>query len=495
MAKKITAILLAVVVIASSFGACTNSSQEETVTTKQTTTQKETDDVSFKLSYTQGDSLDPFKAASENNQILADLVFESLFDLDEHYEPVANIATGYEFVDSETLKIDINPTVKFSDGSSITADDVVYSVNEAKESEAYASSLTCIKSCYASGNSVIIALGYANPFALNLLTFPIAKQGGNDNGFPVGSGRYKYKTEGNKTLLVVNENSDFNPYITTITLVNIAAADSIDNAVNIGNITYSFKDMSVNTTKRMSCAKKAVDMNNLVYVGVNFKRGALSNPQVRKAISLAVDRQTLVQSAYSGYAQAALSVFHPQFTGVGDTTLFSENSDTATAKQTVSQTGYNTKSLTFSILVDDNDNKIAAANLIKTQLESAGFKISVEQTTSANYQKRVKAGNFDLYIGEVKLANDMCLNPFLTAKGGVRYGIDLKAITCDDLYYKYLNSEEELGKFMLSFYDEMPYIPLLYKKGLICYSKAMNGDMQGYYGNFFSNIDTWNFSS
>ena len=39
----------------------------------------------------------------------------------------------------------------------------------------------------------------------------------------------------------------------------------------------------------------------------------------------------------------------------------------------------------------------------------------------------------------------------------------------------------------------MPYIPLIYKKGMICYSKAMNGDMQGYYGNYFSNIDSWNF--
>lgn len=495
MIKKLIALLLAFTVIESCFSGCVNNSQNEPVTTVQTTTAKQTDDVSFKLSYTQGDSLDPFKATSQNNQVLASLVFESLFDLDEHYEPIPNIASGYEFTNSKTIKVDIKPTLKFSDGSVLDAEDVVYSLNAAKKNDAYASGLTGIKSCYADGNSVIISLSYANPFAVNLLTFPIASVNDDENGFPVGNGRYKYKSDDNKTVLVVNENSDFDPYITTITLVNIAAADSIDNAVNIGNITFSFKDMSVNPTKRMSCAKKAIDMNNLVYIGVNSKRGVTSNVQIRKAISLAVDRKTLVESAYSGYAQEALSVFHPQFTGVGDTNLFSETADSTTAKQAVAQTGYDSKELTLTLIVDKNDNKVATANLVKTQLEAAGFKINVEQLSASAYQKRVKSSNFDLYIGEVKLADDMNLYPFLAKSGGVSYGIDLDHMGCDNTYIKYLNSSEELGKFLLAFYDDMPYIPLLYKKGLICYSKSMHGDMQGYYGNFFSNIDSWNFSS
>lgn len=495
MRKKLIALLLAVAVLATCFAGCVNSYQDDPVTTVQTTTAKQTDDVSFKLSYTQGDSLDPFKATSQNNQVLASLVFESLFDLDEHYEPIPNIASGYEFTDSKTLKVDIKPTLKFSDGSQLDTEDVVYSINAAKKSDAYASSLTGIKSCYADGSSVIISLSYANPFAVNLLTFPIASVNDDKDGFPVGNGRYKYQTSGNNTVLVVNENSDFDPYITTITLVNIAAADSIDNAVNIGNISFSFKDMSVNPTKRMSCAKKAIDMNNLVYIGVNSKRGITTDAQIRKTISLAVDRKTLVESAYSGYAQAALSVFHPQFTGVGDTNLFSETADTTTAKQTLAQTGYESKDLTLTLIVDKNDNKVATANLVKNQLEAAGFKINIEQLSSSDYQKRVKSSNFDLYIGEVKLADDMNLYPFLAKNGGVNYGIDLDHMSCDDTYTKYLESNEELGKFILAFYDDMPYIPLLYKKGLICYSKSMKGDMQGYYGNFFSNIDSWNFSS
>lgn len=495
MQRKYIALFLAVVLLISCFAGCSADNVQTQTTTAVSATVKETDNSTFKLSYTQSDSLDPFKAETQNNQVLASLVFESLFDLDENYEPVANIATGYAFTDSTTLRIDINPQLKFSDGSELDTEDVVYSVNAAKKSPAYGSGLSCISSVQAQGNSVIISLSYANPYAVNLMTFPIASVNDDSDGFPVGSGRYAYKNSDGKTVLKAITDNGFDPYITTITLVNIAAADSIDNAVNIGNISYAFRDMSSDTSKRLSCAKKAVSMNNLVFIGVNSTRSITSNAQIRRAVSLAVDRNVIAESAYSGYADIAESTFNPHFKSIGNINLFSANSDTATAKQAINQSGYTADKLSLSILVDTNENKISCANLIKTQLEAVGFSVTVDKVSVKEYRSRIKKADFDLYIGEIKLSDDMCLYPFFDEKGGARYGIDIKNMTCDDIYSQYLSGETELGKFILAFNEEMPYIPLVYKKGMICYSKALNGDMQGYYGNFFSNIESWNFIS
>ena len=106
MAKKFLAVLLAVLLTAGLFSACSQSTDDNgTETTSQTVTQFVTDDENFKLSYTQSDSLDPFKAKTQNNQVLASLVFESLFDLDETFSAVPNIATGYEYTESKTLKV------------------------------------------------------------------------------------------------------------------------------------------------------------------------------------------------------------------------------------------------------------------------------------------------------------------------------------------------------------------------------------------------------
>lgn len=494
MQKRIIAIILVICAVISCLSGCSSDNSDTPQTVTETTSVKQTDNSNFKLSYTQADSLDPFKAETQNNQVLTGLVFESLFDIDESYEISNNIASGYSFTDSRTLKIDINTQLKFSDGKNITAADAAYSVRAAIKSDAYGSALDCISSAEENGNSVIIRLKYENPYVLNLLTFPISSMNDDEKGFPIGSGRYKYEsTENGKTILVANKETSFDPYITTITLVNIASSDSIDNAVNIGNISYTFRDLSEDTSKRFSCAKKAVDINNMIYIGINGSSGITSNSQIRRAISLAVDRSIIAESAYSGYASAAESMFNPNFKSIENIKLFSAQSDTATAKQTVAQSGYSGDNLKLSILVNFNDNRMAAANLIKTQLETAGFTVTVDKQNFSNYTDRIENGNFDIYIGEVKLGNDMSLYPFFDEDGGTSYGIDNENNECDDLYKSFLSGEEELGKFILSFNEEMPFIPLVYKKGMICYSKALNGDMQGYYGNFFSNIEDWNF--
>ncbi len=493
MQKRIIAFVTAIVLLVTCLAGCSSNNEDNVPNAAETTAAKKTDDGTFKLSYTQADSLDPFKAATQNNQILADLVFESLFDLTEGYEATTNIATGYAFTDSRTLRVDLNPQLEFSNGEKITAADVLYSTNAAMKSDAYGNSLEPVSYAEISGNSIVFHLKYADPYAINLLTYPIASTKDDEDGFPIGSGRYVYKNSDDGVVLKANISEDFNPYITTIHLVNIAAADSIDNAVNIGNISYAFRDLSADISKRLSCAKKTVSMNNLIYLGINSYSGITSDAGIRRAVSLAVDRTVLAESAYSGYAVPAQSPFNPDFKSIENIKLFEAKADTATARQTVNQSGYGSDKLKLRLLVNLNENRGIAANLIKSQLEAVGFSVTVEKVNYTEYIRKIENTEFDLYIGEIKLGDDMNLYPFFDSSGAARYGFDDKKLQSDDLYTKYLDGEEELGKFILAFNEEMPYIPLIYKKGMICYSKAMNGDMQGYYGNYFSNIDSWNF--
>ena len=117
MAKKIFAFIMAAVLACTALAGCTAQKDADTAKENITTTKKVTDDSNFKLSYTQADSLDPFKSKTQNNQVLSSLVFESLFDIDENWESVPNIATKYEFSDGKTLKVSFNPSLTFSDGS------------------------------------------------------------------------------------------------------------------------------------------------------------------------------------------------------------------------------------------------------------------------------------------------------------------------------------------------------------------------------------------
>ncbi len=496
--KKISSLMLALVMVVTLFSSCASSSDETTTTTTEivteTTTQIVENTTDFKLSYTQSDSLNPYKSEALNNQVLQNLVFESLFTLDENYEVQPLIATSYSYTDSTTLVVNIVSGIEFSDGSKITANSVVYAFNQAKESSHWKSSLNAISSASATSDTQItFKLSYANPNAVNLLTFAIASSSNDSDGYPIGSGRYKFSESNGSVWLIVNDNyrNTFNPRFTKIELVNILSSESIDNALNIGNISFAFRDLADDSDIRVTTSEKSVNINNLVYIGINSSRTLTSNEYIRKAISLAIDRETLVKSAYQGYAKAATSVFNSSSSLGKDTTIFSENSDTAAAKQAIQQSGFDSSDLSIEILTSKNSNRVTAAKLIKQQLESVGFKVTIKKVSSSQYKTLVKEKSFDIYIGETKIPNDMCLNAFFTSSGATRYGIDLSSSETATEYKNYLKGESEIGSFMLAFSEELPFIPIVYRMGVICYSKALQGDMQGYQDNNFYKIQDW----
>lgn len=495
--KKITAIILSLIIIITIFTACSAENTEPETTTAQIVNEDTLniteDNSTFKLSYTQSDSLNPFDAKTQNNQILCQLVFESLFTLDENYKSALNIASSYNYSDPKTLNVTITNGIKFTNGDTITADDIERSFYNAKKSEYWENTLSGISSCNAdSASTVNFKLEYANPYAHNLLTFPVTAKDGSQSGFPVGSGRYYYDYENNDVVLKANKDkAGFAPKITTIHLENITSLDSIDNAVNIGNISFAFRDLNKNSSKKISAGKKLVNMNNLVFIGINNKSGITANADIRKAISLAADREVLVKSAYGNFAQSASSVFNPLFE-LSETKLFEKQSDINAAKQAIAQSGISDLSLNL-LVNNDNTDRLACAKLIKQQLENAGFYVNIVEAGFEEYTNYIENENFNLYIGEIKLTNDMNLNAFFTNAGTAKYGIDIDGET-SNAYYNYLNGDAELGSFLLAFSNEMPYVPLVYRKGMVCFSKAMSGDVQSTVTDSFGNIENWYFA-
>ena len=494
MNKKIIAVFLSVVLLICALSACSSpkTNQNNSQISVQTTSEAPSDSLGFKLSYSQSDSLSPFKSDTLNNQVVQNLVFESLFIIDETNEVQPQLATGYQYENGKTLTVTIQSGNIFSDGSAITAKNIVSSFENAKSSYRWGNSLKPISSAAAVSDTVInFKLAYKNPNAHKLLTFAIVKDETDKKGYPIGSGRYKFGEGNGSVYLKVNKKkSDFKPHFTKITLINITANESIENAINIGNISYAFRDLSEGSNAKINSNKKAVDLNNLVFIGINCNAGITKNEHIRKAISLSIDREVLVKSAYQGYAKSAVSVFTSASSIGKQTAVFESTADVSAAKQAVFQSKIEGKNLKLDILVNSNQNKNSAARLIKQQLEAVGFKVSINKVTDKNYKSKIKNRSFDLYIGETKIPADMNLSSFFTEKGETRYGINLSG-NCAKAYKGYLDSKNEIGTFILNFSQEMPFIPLLYRQGMICYSKSLHGDMQGYVDNYFSNIQDW----
>lgn len=127
-----------------------------------------------------------------------------------------------------------------------------------------------------------------------------------------------------------------------------------------------------------------------MYIGFNNRSGAFANAHLRKAVSLAVDRNALAKSAYAGYATAARSVYNPAFGLAASTRLFAEAADAAAAKQQIALSKVSDSALKITLLVNKNDNRLAAANQIKTALEAAGFTVQLQVSKFSDYKARIK---------------------------------------------------------------------------------------------------------
>lgn len=445
----------------------------------------------FTLGYSSGDSLNPYKAATRNNLELSTLLYEGLTKIDDKMIPQMNLATSVDTSNPSQLTAVIRSDARFSDGSKVSASDVVASFNTAKSSTNYKVLLNDIKSAGASGtNTVIFQLNSLNPDALACLSFPVIKSGSD-----IGSGRYVYQS-GDSPVLKANPHNGANPTITEIHLLDLPDSDSMLYGLESGSISVFFDDLSTGEIPRTSSATINVPLNYMVFLGVNGSRSQLSSASVRQALSAAANRSEICANAFAGRAIASVSPFNPSWGAAADLKGFSANDAIADAVADLEQAGYNSskgKALSLELLVCNNNSfHDTAATLLSQQFEKAGIKLNVTKLSYSDYCDRLKSGNFDLYLGEIRLTADMSLKPFLQG-GSASYGISGSG-SAVQAYTQYLSGSTTLQQFTDTFNADLPFIPLCWQEGLTAYNRALSNVTPTAFDAFYG-IDSWVFSN
>lgn len=495
--RKLLSLILAGTMIVLAFSSCkkTDEIKKETVTLENVydengeTIRLNTKSV-FKLPFSRGDSMNPFFAETVGNQVLSELLFDGLFQLNENFEAMPLLAESVT-VEKKTMTVILKSGHKFSESSVISGEDVVYSFNLAKKSPAYGKVLEGVSSAKADGNTVTFSLAQENIHAGQLLTFPIIKSGtGSVAGdFPTGSGKFVLKIEGSDYFLSPNGHYDKASILTHIQLINVESQESIENSLKIGNISFIFNDLSDGVNTKSNSKSSKVPINNLVYLGFN-PTNAVLNSIVRRGISYSINRGEIAQTAYHGFATAAKSVFNPYWSKAHGTDVAVAGIDSVAAKNSFSEGQYNNSNV--SLLVNnDNGFRLAAAEQIAKQLNLQGFKVSVVAVPYDQYLATIASGGYDMFLGEVKLSNDMSLNTFFATGGTCSGSINLPESLCAKSYSEYVSGNGKIGDFVIDFKEEMPIVPVVYRKGVVSYSNQMKVKPDSNYGNLFSNISQW----
>lgn len=447
----------------------------------------------LKLAYSRTDSLNPFLAESEMNIQLMALLYDGLYSLNGEYEPSPCIAADC-IAEKTSLNITVSPSAVFSDGTAVTAADIVYSFTLAKASPAYGARLANFESARVStANMLIITLSSPDPYASACLDFPIIKNLA-EGDFPIGTGRYTAKLTHDAIYLVVNTaRAGFNPKVKTIKLVPLKESSALTGSLEIGNTTFSYNDLASGTYSRINAKTVETGINNLVYLGFNSQSDIFGDIAVRKAVNLLIDRTEIVQTAFQGHARLAYTPFNPDWYALKTKDLVISRNESE-AKALLESSGLDIDARVVILLVNsDNPFKLEAAQFISDRLEAAGFDIAIKRLPFESYTDAVKSLEYDFYIGETKLSRNMDLSAFLSG-GSLSKGIDTECPS--SVRYAQLKSGGcELMDFLNTYNEDLPFIALCYRNAAVSYTNSLSADFAACDCDIFCDIESWYFKS
>lgn len=506
------------------FGLCacsggTDSPQPDTPSDNQEEVSKVT--CSMTLPVAHNDTLDPFKAQSAVNRSLITLLYDSLVTADSDFQPQLILAESYS-LNGKTLSVTIKDAV-FSDSSQITAADVEYSFEKAKSSDYYSARLSNISSADGNGSTVVFTLKNDDILALSCLDFPIVKDGTvqtkyedtklYDIAAPIGSGRYVLSgTLPNATLVVNTKNArNEDPYITEIKLFEVADSDGMAYGLQIGNYDYWYNDLSSGEYSRVNAGLSVIPTNNFVYLAFNPDKTIFQQKEVRKAVSMLLDRESIVSMGFQGHAAATVLPFNPAWSSMDNIAHSgSATAQTSEALAILEAAGYNsvntygyrcsrTRSLNCTLTVcSDNPFKLAAAQQIKEQLALVNFNVKIIELGYKDYTQAIANGEFEMYLGEIKIPANMDLSEFFNHSGAANAVMEAEVEEglweinpCCDAYDSFTAGELSLSDFCLLFEEETPFVPVCFRSAIQVYSRDFTTEISGTcYDNFYGS-DKW----
>lgn len=505
--KKLICFLACFAVVIAILSACGNREETPPVTDPAeeiTETGKPIAERRITLGYYKSKSLNPYKTESPTNINLMTLVYDSLFLPTDDYtvEPLIGLSHS---VNGKMLTVSLDPEALFWDGTSIEPADVVYSFDLAKESSQYSGRLHNFSSAAAGVGSVTFNLKNEDIFAANCLSFPIVKYGTGDKDIPTGSGRYTLTKKSGKYTLIANENSTRQEEMATlhISLSPITSDAGELYLLQTGDLTYFFDDLSDGEYTKIRANTARVSLNNMVYLGINSDTKELKNKKVREAITYAINKISLADSAYSGIAALSDIPFNPAWELLSNRHAVIYEQNILKSGELLDEAGYvyayannqyrskNFDYIELTLLVNEESApKKKIADMIATSLKAVGIKVTVNSLGYNEYINALRYGSFDLYVGEVKLTPNMSLSPFFSENGSANYGIDLNS-SAVKAYSDFTGGKIDISTFLQVFDSEKPFIPLLFREGMAYYSRELTYEDTVNEYELFKNIYSW----
>lgn len=445
----------------------------------------------------------PYLGSRSTNMTLAPLLYDSLYGLDNSFEPYPVLAQGAAPEEGGSIwRVTLKSGVTFANGAALDARTVCAALTAAKgEKSLYATRLKTVEKITAEGENVVVfQLSAPNCDFPALLDIPIAlvEQEG-----VYGTGRYVL--EGERLLARTESWRGSLEIPKEIELTNISAADELIAAFDSGGLGLVVSDPTGPDALGFSGSYQTWEYPTatMLYLGFQRTSGVCQNPEVRALLSRAVNRGELVKEILKGHASIAALPAPPTAKRYDQTVEKTLSYDPLAAAEALDAMGYEVgedgvrrsgkRTLALTLLVNsDNLFKEQLGAAIAADLEAVGFEVTVTALPWEEYKKALSDGSFDLYLGETRLTGDLDLTGFFTAGSGLCYG------GAPDKELASALAEARRSGEWRAFYElyaqEPPFVTLCFKTGAALTQWGQVNGLKPTQSDLFYQLENWTFS-
>ena len=335
------------------------------------------------LAYFPKEGFNPYDCTNINNRMIFSLLYQSLFvtDSDYHVEPLL----CKSFTVTEDLKTYVFTLERatFSDGTELTALDVVESLKEAKSSDYYEGRFTHIKRISEiEGNRVQVTTDIPMENLPLLLDIPVVKYGQTQETMPQGTGPYVLREEAGVLGLALREDwwcdAAVPLTVQTIRLLVGENPTQVRDEFEFGDLSISTADPGSASYAAYRCDYELWDAESgvFLYLGCNSKSKVFSQSQVRVALSYAIDRAALLADCYNGFGTTATLPASPASPFYDQRLARQVTYDPEVFRQALTEANLVGKSI--RLLVNKNDSvRLQTARKIAQMLSDCGLNVEV----------------------------------------------------------------------------------------------------------------------
>ena len=460
MKKKLLALFLALVMVGAVLPGCGDGSKDPggQGNNGKTGEPVKGGEITVGIAQDLDDSLDPHQTVAAGTREVLFNIFEGLVKPNSDGEMIPAVAEKYTLSeDGTTYTFTLREGVKFHNGQTVTAEDVVYSINRCAavpegQEKPLVAAFSAVKSVEAlDEKTVAVTIAQRDLEFISYMTAAIIPADyENQDTAPVGTGPFKFVSRTPQQDFVMERFEDYwgaPAWLDKVTYKICENADALVMNLNGGSIDLCAHLTSAQASQLNQNFQVLEGTMNLVQaIYLNNQAKPFDNQLVRQALCYAIDRQGIMDMVADGHGTAVGSSIYPAFTKYFLPELVDKYPhDVAKAKELLAQAGY-PDGFDMTISVPNNyQPHMDTAEVVAEQLREAGLNVTIQPVEWSTWLDTIYNGRqFQATVVGVDAAN-MTARAMLerfTSDYGKNF-INYNNPAYDALFQKAINAQDE----------------------------------------------------